>query len=145
MISKRQEADRQFLKITRKDKVEQTTSKSRTITDADKTTRDLKTANLKKQREAKRLASRQIADEGKTQMIDLHEFRARVEKTVADLHRDNALMESGQIKMNSKNGDEPWRDVTRESIARNKSIISTYELILAGVDKRLRAQMEPSG
>jgi hypothetical protein len=54
MISKRQEADRQFLKITRKEKVEErTTSKSRSITDADKTTRDLKTANLKKQREAK--------------------------------------------------------------------------------------------
>jgi hypothetical protein len=53
MISKRQEADRQFLKISHKEKGERTTSKSRSITDADKTTRDLKTANLKKQREAK--------------------------------------------------------------------------------------------
>jgi len=53
MISKRQEADRRFFKVTRKEKIEQTNSKSRTITDADKTTRDLKTANLKKQREAK--------------------------------------------------------------------------------------------
>lgn len=53
MISKRQEADRQFLKISRKEKVERTNSKSRTITDADKTTRDLKTASLRKQREAK--------------------------------------------------------------------------------------------
>jgi hypothetical protein len=71
-------------------------------------------------------------------MIDLQEFRARVEKTVADLHRDIALMESGQIKMKSKNGDEPWRDVTQDSIDRNKRIISTHELILAGVDKRLK-------
>ena len=53
MISKRQEADRQFLKVTRKEKVERTTSKSRSITDADKTTRDLKTAGLKQQREAR--------------------------------------------------------------------------------------------
>ena len=53
MISKRQEADRQFLKISRKEKVEQANSKSRWITDADKTTRDLKTAKLKRQREAK--------------------------------------------------------------------------------------------
>jgi len=53
MISKRQEADRQFLNISRKEKVERTISKSRTITDADKTTRDLKTADLKKQREAR--------------------------------------------------------------------------------------------
>jgi len=53
MISKRQEADRQFLKISHKEKGERTTSKSRSITDADKTTRDLKTANLKKQREAR--------------------------------------------------------------------------------------------
>jgi hypothetical protein len=53
MISKREEADRQFLKISRKEKVERTSSKSRSITDADKTTRDLKTANLKKLREAK--------------------------------------------------------------------------------------------
>jgi hypothetical protein len=41
------------LKISRKEKGERTTSKSRSITDADKTTRDLKTANLKKQREAR--------------------------------------------------------------------------------------------
>jgi hypothetical protein len=53
MASRRQEADRQFLKISRKDKDERTSSKSRSITDADKTTRDLKTAGLKQQREAK--------------------------------------------------------------------------------------------
>jgi ribosomal protein L15E len=53
MISKRQEADRQFSKMSRIEKVEQTNSKSRSITDADKAMRDLKTANLKKQREAK--------------------------------------------------------------------------------------------
>lgn len=53
MISKRQEADLQFLKVSRKEKANQTTSKSRSITDADKTRRDLKTADLKKQREAR--------------------------------------------------------------------------------------------
>lgn len=53
MISKRQEADQQFLKISRKEKVERTSSQSRSITDADKTTRDLKTAGLKQQREAR--------------------------------------------------------------------------------------------
>lgn len=52
-VGKREDADRQFLKITRKEKVERTDSKSRTITDADKTARDLKTAGLKKQREDK--------------------------------------------------------------------------------------------
>jgi hypothetical protein len=53
MISRREEADRQFLKITRKEKVERTTSNSRSITDAEKAARDLKTASLKKQREAR--------------------------------------------------------------------------------------------
>ena len=53
MISKRQEADRQFLNVTRREKVERINSKSRSITDAEKTTRDLKTAHLKQQREAK--------------------------------------------------------------------------------------------
>ena len=53
MTSKRQEADRQFLTVSRKDKDERTSSISRSITDADRTTRDLKTADLKKQREAK--------------------------------------------------------------------------------------------
>jgi hypothetical protein len=53
MTTKREDADRKFLKITRKEKVERTDSKSRTITDADKTARDLKTAGLKKQREAR--------------------------------------------------------------------------------------------
>jgi hypothetical protein len=53
MSSRRQEADRQFLKISRKDKDERTTSKSQSITEADRTTRDLKTAGLKQQREAK--------------------------------------------------------------------------------------------
>jgi hypothetical protein len=53
MTSKRQEADRQFLKVSRKDKDERTRSISRSITEADRTTRDLKTAALKKQREAK--------------------------------------------------------------------------------------------
>ena len=53
MTSKRQEADRQFLKVWRKDKDERTSSVSRSITDADRMTRNLKTAALKKQREAK--------------------------------------------------------------------------------------------
>ena len=47
---------RQFLKVSRKDKDERTSSKSRSITDADRTTRDMKTADLKKQREAKEAA-----------------------------------------------------------------------------------------
>lgn len=53
MISKRQEADRQFLKVSRKEKAQQTTSKSRSITDADKAKRDVKTTDLRKQREAR--------------------------------------------------------------------------------------------
>jgi hypothetical protein len=53
MTSKRQEAERQFQRLSRQEKNERTTSKSRSITDADKTTRDLKTADLKKLREAR--------------------------------------------------------------------------------------------
>ena len=71
-------------------------------------------------------------------MTDLHDFRVGVEKTIADLLRDNDLMKSGQIKMQSKNGDEPWRDVTQELIDRNKRIILTHRTILAGVDKLLK-------
>lgn len=71
-------------------------------------------------------------------MTDLHAFRVGVEKTVADLLRDNDLMKSGQVKMQSKSGDAPWRDVTQEIIARNKRMISTHQTILAGVDKLLK-------
>jgi hypothetical protein len=53
MISKREEADRQFSKITGKDKLGDASSKSRSITDAEKAARDLKTAKLRKQRETK--------------------------------------------------------------------------------------------
>jgi hypothetical protein len=53
MISKREEADRQFMRVTRKEKDTRTDSKSRSITEADKAERDLKMARLKKQREAK--------------------------------------------------------------------------------------------
>jgi hypothetical protein len=60
MISKREEADRQFLKVLRKEKDERTSSISRSITDADRTTRDLKTADLKKQREAKEAAELEL-------------------------------------------------------------------------------------
>jgi hypothetical protein len=60
MISRREEADRQFLKITRKEKVERTSSKSRSITDAEKAERDLKTAGLKKQREAREAGEAEV-------------------------------------------------------------------------------------
>ena len=62
MSTKREDADREFLRITRKDKVERTDSKSRAITDADKTARDLKTAALKKQREAVELGLKKKGD-----------------------------------------------------------------------------------
>jgi hypothetical protein len=51
MTSDREDAERQFAKVTRKAKAEQTESKSRSITEAEKTEHDLKTAKLKKQRE----------------------------------------------------------------------------------------------
>jgi hypothetical protein len=53
MTSKRQDADRQFARLTRDEKDERTSSISRSITEAAKAEQDLKTAKLRRQREAR--------------------------------------------------------------------------------------------
>ena len=63
MISKREDADRQFAKVTRKEKAERTESKSRSITEDDKALRDLKTAKLKEQREGRDASEAQMKKE----------------------------------------------------------------------------------
>ena len=60
MISKRDDADRQFAKVTRKEKAERTESTSRSITANDKAVRDLKTAMLKEQREGRDAKDAQV-------------------------------------------------------------------------------------
>jgi hypothetical protein len=51
------EADRKFARLSRDEKDDRATSKSRSIIEAAKADRDLKTARLRKQHEAKRLES----------------------------------------------------------------------------------------
>lgn len=53
MTSKRQDADRQFARLTRDEKDERTGSISRSITQVAKAEQDLKTAKLRRQREAR--------------------------------------------------------------------------------------------
>lgn len=58
MISKRHNADHPFSRRTREEKDSRTTSKSRSITEADKAEHDLKTAKLKQLREARDAAEK---------------------------------------------------------------------------------------
>jgi hypothetical protein len=63
MSSKREDADRQFAKVTRKEKAERTESRSRSITEDNKAVRNLKTAMLKEQREARDASEEQLKKE----------------------------------------------------------------------------------
>jgi len=100
MISKREEADRQFLKVSRKEKIERTTSKSRTITDDDKTTRDLKTANLKKQREARDAGEAEmkkgkaVRDARVVEVSNVVEFNEEIRQRVAPFSMGFVLIET---------------------------------------------------
>ena len=70
-------------------------------------------------------------------MIDLREYRKRVQESISELKRDIEVLQSGQITLRSKDGDGPWVDATPEAIARDKRVLGTYEMILADIERRM--------
>jgi len=55
---------------------------------------------------------------------------------MAAVRKDLAPLESGEMKLGSRTGDGPWKDVTGEWIEHHKRTIGTYEAILAALAKR---------
>jgi hypothetical protein len=64
------------------------------------------------------------------------EYRKRIEADIADVRRDLAPLEAGEMRLGSRQGGEPWRDVTGEWIEHHKRTIATYEAILAALAKK---------
>lgn len=65
--------------------------------------------------------------------VDWREYAEGVEKQLEQLRRDLEPLESGRMKLGEREGSNAWRDVTQETIDRNKQVIATYEAILKDV------------
>jgi hypothetical protein len=63
------------------------------------------------------------------------DYRKRIEGDLADVRRDLAPLESGEMTLSSRTGNGPWRDTTPEMIAQHKRTIATFEGILAALKK----------
>jgi hypothetical protein len=65
--------------------------------------------------------------------VDWEAYASGIEADIAQLKKDLAPLEAGEMTIGERRGSGPWRDVTAESIARNKQAIATYEAILKDV------------
>lgn len=65
--------------------------------------------------------------------VDWEAYARGIETDIAQLKKDIAPLEAGEMTLGERHGSGPWRDVTAESIARNKKAIATYEAILKDV------------
>jgi hypothetical protein len=65
--------------------------------------------------------------------VDWEAYAKGVEADIAQLKKDLVPLEGGSMKVGERTAGGPWRDVTAESIERNKRAIATYEAILTDV------------
>jgi hypothetical protein len=77
-------------------------------------------------------------------MQRLEEYRRDIEDRIRECLRDLYPLEKGEMRLQSRTGDEPWRDATKEQIKRLKSTIALYERLLAALDQLSRGP-EKSG
>lgn len=64
---------------------------------------------------------------------DWAEYAKGVEAQLEQLRKDLEPLESGKMKLGEKVSGQDWRDITAETIAHNKTVIGTYETILADI------------
>lgn len=73
--------------------------------------------------------------------VDWVEYARGVEADIAKIKEYLTPLEAGEMKLGSREGDGPWRDVTQNAIDRERRVLQTYERILASV----RAKEKPAG
>ena len=64
------------------------------------------------------------------------DYQKRIEAELAQARQELAPLISGEKRLGERRGDEPWRDITEEWIARHKHTIGTYEAILAALKRK---------
>ena len=72
-------------------------------------------------------------------MQQLEAYKRDIRERIEECRRDLAPLETGEIRQQSKTGDEPWKDTAAETIAHHKRTIAMYERILAVLDSWPRA------
>jgi hypothetical protein len=65
--------------------------------------------------------------------VDWEAYAKGVEAQIARIKKDLAPLEAGELKLGERQPGSPWRDVTQESIDRNKQALETNETILKDV------------
>jgi hypothetical protein len=65
--------------------------------------------------------------------VDWHTYAKDVEAELAQLRRDFTPLEAGTMQIVERVGGGEWKDVTQETVDRNKRVIATYEAILEDV------------
>jgi hypothetical protein len=60
----------------------------------------------------------------------------QTEARLAEIRKNLAPLESGQMRIGERTGGGPWRDITADWIAQDKRTIGIYEAILAALQKR---------
>lgn len=64
------------------------------------------------------------------------DYKKQTEGNLAAARRDLAPLESGEMHLGERNGNEPWRDTTQEWVVRHKHTIGTLESILMALKRR---------
>lgn len=68
--------------------------------------------------------------------VDWQAYATGVEKQLAQIRKDLAPLENGEMHLNRKLYGGEWQDVTGEMIDHLKRTITTYETILKDVHER---------
>lgn len=61
------------------------------------------------------------------------DYIGEIKAQLARLAEDLAPLESGEMQLFERKGDDPWEEITQDMIANYKRNIATYESILAAL------------
>jgi hypothetical protein len=64
------------------------------------------------------------------------DYRKRIEADLAQVRKDLAHLESGEMRLGERKVDGPWRDITEQWIKHYKHTIGTFEAMLAALNKK---------
>jgi hypothetical protein len=69
--------------------------------------------------------------------IDLKAYAKGIEEQLKPIREDLAPLEAGKMTIGEREGNAPWRDVTRDMIKHHNSSLQTYELISSNLQARI--------
>jgi hypothetical protein len=64
-----------------------------------------------------------------------NDYKKRIEANIAEVQRDLAPLESGEMSLAERKNGEAWRDTTQEWIAHHRQTIAQYEAMLAALKR----------